>query len=113
MPSMDDFKILMPEQAAIAKYFDHGSEEVAEWNDGRFYFCVTLYRGEECWDVFVSYDDGSEEHDVSASDTLLGDAMRTAIADLAYEIRMDIDLRTSELHALQSFVDRIIERSEP
>ena len=113
MPSMNDFKVLMPEQAAIAKYYDQGGEEVAEWNDGRFYFCVTLYKGEECWDVFVSYDDSSEELTVSASDTLLSNAMRTAIADLAYEIRMDIELRTSELHALQSFVDRIIERSEP
>ena len=115
MASMNDLRTLLPEQAAVAKFYNHGTDEVAEWEDGPLTFTVTFYQGEDqCWDVFLKYDDGSILClDYSTLHGNLADALRMVIAAMDFELRKEIERREAEVTKLRSLADTIIERSAP
>ena len=114
MASMNDLRTLLPEQAAVAKFYNHGTDEVAEWDDGPFTFTVTFYQGEDqCWDVFLCYDEGSFCRDYSFLHNNLADALRFVVAAMDFELREEIIRREVEVVKLRSLADTIIERSAP
>ena len=115
MASMNDLRTLLPEQAAVTKYYSHGTDEVAEWDDGPFTFTVTFYQGEDlCWDVFLKYEDGSILWiDYSTLHDNLADALRMVIATMDFELRKEIERREAGVTKLRSLANTIIERSAP
>jgi len=114
MASMDELRTLLPEQAAVAKFYNHGTDEVAEWDDGPFTFTVTFYPAEDqCWDVFLCYDEGSFCRDYGTLHDNLADALRMVITAMDFEARAEIERREAVVTKLRSLADVIIERSAP
>ena len=115
MPSMDDFKALLPVQAAKASYY--AGDTVAEWTEDRATFTVTLYPEDEaCWDVCIVYDNGVEyiRSDISAS---LPEALYRALRMLSFavqtdQLRVQDEVRRMDI-LLYKLVDAIAKEAKP
>lgn len=80
MRGMDEFREMMPDQAAIAKYY--ASDTVAEWDDGPLRFTVTLDEGQ--WEVVISGHLDEATLFIDAAGHTVNSAMNTALSRLAW-----------------------------
>lgn len=115
MASMDEFRALLPVQAAKAKYYESIGEQVAEWTEDRAAFTVTLYPENE-WDVCIVYDNGVEyiRSDISAS---LPEALYRALRMLSFavqtdQLRVQDEVRRMDI-LLYKLVDAIAKEAKP
>ena len=105
MASMDEFRKLLPVQAAIAKFY--ANDTVAEWTEDRVTFTITLYPNDEnCWDVFVIYDNGVEytSSDLHAS---LPVALYRSLRFLTFEVELDQLRVQDEMQRLHIMTDKL------
>lgn len=116
MSDLSDFIFLLPEQAAKAKYFEHGSDKVAEWEEGAFLFTVTRYPDGE-WDVFLRFEDFDPPLDACTMDKSLASALRLVISSMLIQVlskRSKIrDREDMDITALLAILSNAGERSEP
>lgn len=80
MSRMDEFREMMPDQAAIAKYY--AGDTVAEWDDGLLRFTVTWDGGQ--WEVIISGHLEDATIFIDASRDSVTSAMNHALSRLAW-----------------------------
>jgi len=107
MASMDEFRKLLPEQAAKAKFY--ANDTVAEWQDEHVTFTVTLYPNDEnCWDVFIVYDNGVQHTSSDISDSLPV-ALYRALRMTAFAVQMHLLQAQYEMQRLHILTDKLAE----
>lgn len=105
MSSMDEFRALLPEQAAKAKFY--AGDTVAEWTQDRATFTATLYPSDEaCWDVFVVYDNGTQ-YTSSDLNSSLPVALYRALRFLTFEVELDQLRVQDEMQRLHILTDKL------